>query len=121
MTGRLALRALVVALAFTAATAVGWWGIPAAAALFGAITARDRGGPLVAGLAAIIAWGGILAWDATQGPVNSVASALGGVLNVLPIAVYVLTMAFAGLIAVCAAIVARTIARAMTARTRAEP
>lgn len=111
MTRQLALRALVVALAFAAATAIAWWAVPVAAALFGAITWRDRGGPVVSGFAAIIAWGGLLAWNATQGPAGVVASTLGGILRVHPVAVYVLTMAFAGLLAVCAAIVARTAVR----------
>jgi hypothetical protein len=113
MTIRLLMRALVVAVAFAAATAVGWWGVPVAAAIFGVITWRDRGGPIVAGLAAILAWSGILAWDAMRGPTNSVAAALGGVLQVHPIAVYVLTVAFAGLLAICSAICARAVARAV--------
>lgn len=113
MTSRLLLRAIVVAIAFAAATAVGWWGVPAAAAIFGVITWRDRGGPIVAGLAAILAWGGILIWDAMSGPTNRVAATLGGVLLVHPVAVYVLTLAFAGLLAICSAICSRAVARAV--------
>jgi hypothetical protein len=111
MTSRLALRVLVVAAAFVAATWIAWWAVPVAAALFGAITVRDRGGPLVAGFGAIVAWGAILAWDAWVGPAGTVAATLGGVLQVHPIAIYVLTLAFAGLLALCAAIVARALAR----------
>jgi hypothetical protein len=114
VTGPLILRSLVVALAFAAATAVGWWGIPVAAAVFGAITWRDRSGPIVAGLAAILAWSGILVWDALSGPTSRVAAVLGGVLQVHPVAIYVLTLAFAGLLALCSAIVARSLARATT-------
>lgn len=104
-------RIAIVAVALAAATAIGWWAVPLAAAIFGVITRRDRGGPVVAGVGAIVAWGGILAYDAFRGPVGAVAQTLGGVLQVRPIAVYVLTLSFAGLLAVCAALVARTIAR----------
>ena len=113
MTRRLALRAIIVALAFAAATAVGWWGVPVAAAIFGAITWRDRGGPVVAGFGAILSWSGFLVWDAVRGPVGTVAATLGGVLQVHPMAIYVLTLAFAGLTAVCAAVVGRAAARAI--------
>ncbi len=113
MSGRLLLRTLVVALAFGAATAIGWWALAIAAAIFGAITARDRSGPVVAAAGAIVAWGAILAWTATQGPVHTVAVTLGGILQTRPIAVYVLTLAFAGLLALCSAIVARALARAV--------
>ncbi len=113
MSLRLFLRTLVVAVAFTAATAIGWWALPVAAAVFGAMTARDRAGPVVALAAAVAAWAAILAWTATQGPVHTVAVTLGGVLQTRPIAVYVLTLAFGGLMALCAAIVARAVARAV--------
>ena len=58
-----------------------------AAALFGVLTARDRGGPLVAGLGAMLAWAALLGYDATQGPVGTVAATLGGVLQVKAIGV----------------------------------
>jgi hypothetical protein len=115
VTRQLALRIVVVAIAFTLATAVAWWGVPIAAAIFGAITHRDRASAIVAGVGAIVSWSGILAWDAMRGPAHTVAATLGGVLQVHPVAIYVLTLAFAGLLAVCAAVVARSIARATTA------
>jgi hypothetical protein len=111
VTGRLALRTLLVAAALAIATTIAWWGVPAAAAVFGALTWRDRGGPVVAGFAAIVAWGGLLIWDAANGPVGAVAATLGALLKVHAAAVYALTLAFAGLLAVCAAIVARSVAR----------
>ena len=115
MTGRLALRTLLVALAFALMSSIAWWGVAAAAAVFGAITHRDRGGAVVAGFGAIVAWGGILLWDASRGPAGTVATTLGGVLQVNTLAVYVLTIAFAGLLAVCSAVIARGLARAITA------
>lgn len=108
---QLALRTLVVTAAFAAATLIAWWALPVAAALFGVLTRDDRSGPVVAGAAGMLSWGAILGYDAWVGPVGNVAAALGGVLQVRPIAVYVLALAFPGLLAVCAAIVARAIAR----------
>jgi hypothetical protein len=71
---------------------------------------------VVAGVAAILAWGGILVFDAVRGPVGTVAATLGGVLQVYPLAVYVLTLAFSGLMAVCAAVISRSLVRALAAR-----
>jgi hypothetical protein len=105
-------RTLVVAVALAAASAIGWWAVPVAAAAFGALTWRDRGGPVVAGFAGMLAWTAILAYDATRGPVGTVATTLGGVLQIRPCAVYMLTLAFAGLLSVCSAIVARAVVRA---------
>ena len=111
MIRQLGFRTCVVAAAFVAASAIAWWAVAIAAALFGVLTARDRGGPLVAGLGAMLAWAALLGYDATQGPVGTVAATLGGVLQVKAIGVYALTLAYAGLIAVCAAVLGRAVAR----------
>ena len=122
MTRQLTLRTILVALAFALGTGVAWWGVPVAAAIFGALTFRDRGSAVVAGVGAIIAWSGILIWDAIRGPAGAVASTLGGVLQVHAAAIYVLTIAFAGLLAVCSAVVARGLARGLARATaRFEP
>lgn len=115
MTKQMALRTLVVTVAFVAASLIGWWALPVAAAIFGAITRDDRGGPVVAGIAGILSWAAILAYDAWVGPVGRVAATLGGVLQIRPVAVYVLALAFPGLLAVCAALVARAAARTIRA------
>ena len=81
------------------------------AALFGVLTTRDRGGPLVAGAGAMLAWASLLVYDATRGPVGTVAATVGGVLQMKPVGVYALTLAYAGLIAVCAAVIGRAVAR----------
>ncbi|MEA3244812.1 MAG: hypothetical protein U9Q74_01520 [Gemmatimonadota bacterium] len=114
MTRQLAFRTLVVTVAFALASLIGWWALPVAAAAFGAMTHRDRGGPVVAGLSGMLAWALLLAWDAWHGPVSTVASTLGGVLQIRAVGVYGLTLAFPGLLAVCAAIVARALARMAT-------
>jgi hypothetical protein len=113
VTRQLALRTLLVTLAFTAASLISWWALPVAAAMFGALTRDDRSGAVVAGAAGMLAWAVLLAWDAWAGPVGAVAATLAGVLQIKSVAVYVLTLAFPGLLAVCAAIVARALARAM--------
>src|SRR5581483_4635337 len=98
VTRQLAMRTLVVTAALTLASLIGWWALPTAAAAFGAMTPRDRGGPVVAGLAAT----------------------LGGVLQIRPVGVYGLTLAFPGLLAVCAALVGRAAMR-LAKRTDAPP
>ena len=105
------LRTLLVALAMAAASVISWWDVAVAGALYGALTARDRSGPLVAGVGAALAWTGILLGDAAVGPVGTVAATLGGVLQIRPVAVYVVTVAYAALIALCAAVVARAVTR----------
>lgn len=111
MTRQMMLRTAVVTAAFAFASLIGWWALPAAAAVFGAITRRDRGGALVAGLAGMLAWALLLGLDAWAGPVPAVATTLAGVLQIRPAAVYVFTLTFPALLAVCAAIVARALAR----------
>ncbi len=120
MTRQLAMRTLVVTAALTLASLIGWWALPTAAAAFGAMTHRDRGGPVVAGLAGMLSWAALLAWDAWHGPVGTVAATLGGVLQIRPVGVYGLTLAFPGLLAVCAALVGRAAMR-LAKRTDAPP
>ena len=105
------LRFVLVAGAFAAATAaLGWWGVPLVGAALGVITARERGGALLAAVAAMTAWGALLLWDATRGPLGHLAEVLAGVLTIRPIGVYAVTLCFAGLLALTAALVARGVA-----------
>ena len=111
MMRHLLMRTVLVSVAMVLASMIGWWAIPVAGAVFGALTYRDSAGPVIAGFGAIIAWGGILAYEAMRGPVSTVAATVGAVLQTKPIAVYVLTLAFAGLLGICSALVSRTFAR----------
>lgn len=105
------IRIILLSAALAVATyAVGWWGVPLAAAGYGVIAGRDRGLGLVSGVSGVCAWGALLLLDASRGPVGTLAATLGGVLNAKPIAVYVLTLAFPGLLAVTAAIIGRQLA-----------
>lgn len=105
------LQFILVTIALAIATYIAWWGVAVAAGLYGVLTYRRTGGPLLAALAAIAAWEALLLLAATRGPVTIVASTVGGVLQVRAVAVYVITLAFPGLLALSAAVVARAVAR----------
>lgn len=101
-------RLVLLASAFAIATvALGWWAVPIVAALYAAITTAQRSSALLSGLAAMLGWGGLLSVAASRGPVSTLAAELAGVLSVRPIAVYAVTIAFPGLLAISAAVVAR--------------
>jgi len=105
------LRFILIVAAFAAATAaLGWWGVPLVGAAFGVIAARERGSAALAGLAAMVAWTALLLVDAARGPLGHLASVLAGVLTIRPIGVYGVTIAFAGLLALTSALVARGVA-----------
>jgi hypothetical protein len=107
------IRVLLLAAAMAAATWIAWWLVPVVAAVFGVITRKQSGSALVAGLAAIIAWSALLVAMSAQGPVGAVAATIGGVLQIRAVGVYALTLAFPGLLASTAALVARSVATAL--------
>ncbi|HLA91828.1 MAG TPA: hypothetical protein VJL28_15485 [Gemmatimonadaceae bacterium] len=111
-----AIRVVLLAGAFAAATgAVGWWGVPVVATCWGVLARADRASALEAGLAASLAWGAWLAVESARGPIGAVAAIVAGDLGVRPVSVYVLTMAYPGLLALTAALVARSLARGRAA------
>jgi len=102
------LRLILLSVAFAVATvAIGWWGVPLAAAVYGVISRKQRSSAIIAGIAGVLAWSELLLIDAARGPIGMLAHTLGGVLNTKPIAVYVLTLAFPGLLALTASLLAR--------------
>ena len=108
------LRLVLLVAAFAAATFVlGWWAVPAVAAIYAAITTNQRGSAVVCGFAAMLAWGALLAVTASRGPVGTLATELGGVLSLRPIGVYAVTIAYPGLLALSAAVVSRAFVRAL--------
>jgi hypothetical protein len=108
-------RLVLLASAFAIATFVlGWWAVPVVAAAYAAISSAQRSSALASGLAAMLAWAALLAIAASRGPVGTLATELGGILQIKPAGVYAVTIAFPGLLAISAAIVAR----AATGRTR---
>lgn len=104
------IRLALLAAAMAAATWIAWWLVPVVGAAFGAVTHKQKGSALVAGLAAMLAWGALLLVLSSQGPIGTVASTVGGVLSVRAVGVYALTLAFPGLLAATAALVARSAA-----------
>jgi hypothetical protein len=108
-----AIRLVLLAAAMAVATAAfGWWAVPVIAALWGLIARRQRGTALAAGFAGMLAWAALLALDAVRGPMGPLAQSLGGLLSVKAIAVYAVTLALPGLLAVTAALLVRSVATA---------
>ncbi len=112
----LLVRIALLTAAFAVATYVlGWWAVPLVAAIYAGITAnQQRGSAIISAIAAMISWGVLLAITAAQGPVGILAGELGGVLSLKPIGVYAVTIAFPGLLAISAAIVARALVAGKT-------
>ena len=107
------IRVLLLAGAFVAATvALGWWGVAVVAACWGVIARARRSSALEAGLAALVAWAALLLADAARGPIGTLASIIGATLQIKPVSVYVVTLALPALLALTAAIVARSLALA---------
>jgi hypothetical protein len=105
------LAMLLLAAAFALATvAFGWWAVPVVAALWALIARRQRGGAAIAGIAAMVGWGALLAIDASRGPLGALAQTLGTLFSMKAIGVYAITLALPGLLAVTAAVVARAAA-----------
>lgn len=99
---------LALTLAFAAASFLGWWAVPATAALWGALRPSLRRPALVAALAAALAWSGWLLVDAISGngSFGVLAGRLSALMELPPFALVVLTLAFAALLAWSAAVVA---------------
>ncbi len=110
---RHALRFIALTLAIAAGTwMVAWWMVPVVAAVWGYLRRGDASAPLAAGLAAMLAWGVLLAVAASGAPKGSVMQSVGAAMQVGPGALLALSIAFPGLLAASAA----GLVRAMTAR-----
>jgi len=98
------LKFLLLSEAFAVSTfGAGWWAVPIVAALWGIFGAPAPTRAMFAALCAATGWGSLLLLHATQGSLGSVASQVGEVMNVPPVALYVLTMLFPAIIAWSAA------------------
>ena len=93
-----------------ATVAFGWWAVPVVAAVWGVLARAQRGSALLAGLSAMLAWAALLGFDAARGPVGSLATTLGALLKITSAGALAVTLALPGLLALTAAIVARSIA-----------
>lgn len=111
------LRFALIAAAFAAATAaIGWLGVLLVGLADGALTARQRGGALLTGLAAMTSWAALLLLQSARAPIGRVATVLSGVLSVKPVGVYALTLCFAGLLALTSALMMRGVVRLSATR-----
>jgi len=101
-------RALVLALAFAAATAAaGWWAVPVIAAGWVRLAPRDRSPVRSCMAGAVIGWALLLGWAALQGPVGVVARRVGGAFGLPPWGLALATLLFTALLAGAAAQAAR--------------
>jgi hypothetical protein len=92
----------------------GWWMVPLAAAAYGLWGARYRAAVFTATLAGAAAWGALLAYDASLGPVGRLTQLFGAIFRVSDGTLLVLTVAYAALLAAAAAALTRGIRRLVT-------
>ena len=110
---------LATALAVAAFTWLcGWWGIVVAALVAGVVLQR-RGAAWLVALAAVVAWGALLAADTLGGRFPSLATSIAGVLRVPIVALLVVTLLFGALLAWSAAVVGGEIGRLARAKRQA--
>jgi hypothetical protein len=108
-------RTVLLAAVFALATfAMGWWSVPVVAALYSVVAARGTGlagrsSAVVAGMAAMLGWAALLAIASARGPVPTLAGELAGILRLPAAGIYAVTIAYPGLLAISAAIVARVL------------
>ena len=102
---------LVLTLAFAAASVLGWWAIPATAALWGILRPVSRRPALVAAASAALAWSGWLLADglSPRGDFGGLATRLAGIFSLPSAGLIALTILFAALLAGSAAYVAGAI------------
>lgn len=101
---RASLRVGLLALAFALATATfGWWTVALLGAIWGGVAASASRPGVTAGMAAGLGWILLLVWTATQGPVSVLAQRAGGVMGLQGWLLGLVTVAFAALLALCAA------------------
>jgi len=104
---------LLLTLAFAAASVLGWWAIPATAALWGILHPIARR-PALFAAAAALAWSGWLLADglSPRGDFSGLAVRLGGIFSLPAPALVAITIVFAALLAGSAAYLAVAIAPA---------
>jgi len=100
-----ALSVLVLAVVLVLATTfLGWWAVPACALLWGLATARWLRRPAAAAmLAAVLAWGALLALDALGGQLAGLGALFGSIAKQPPAVFFALSLLFPALLAWSAA------------------
>lgn len=100
MTGRLALRVTLLAIAFALATILfGWWGVPLVAVIWGLVAHATPGPGATSAAAAAVAWAALLGWTALSGDVAALAGILGGIMQAPGAALVALTILFPAAVA----------------------
>lgn len=96
-------KGVLLAELFAVATyALGWWTVPLVAAIWGFVS-RDAKPALIAALCAAGGWATLLLLDVVKGPVDTMATRLGGVMGVPAFVLLLLTLIFPALLAWSAA------------------
>jgi hypothetical protein len=95
---------------------LGWWGLVIAALVAGVVLNRRGGAAWLVALAAVVAWGVLLAADTLGGRFPSLAASIAGVLRVPVVALLVVTLLFGALLAWSAAVVGGEIGRLARAK-----
>ena len=105
---------VIVSVLFAAGTwFAGWWMVPVLGAAYGVWAAHQRLTLITAALSGAFAWGALLAYDASAGPMGRLLQVIGALFRVPGAALVVLTLAYAALLAVSAAALARGMRRLM--------
>jgi hypothetical protein len=86
----------------------GWWAVPLVGAALGVVRRRDPAVALLAGLAAVVAWGALLA-AVTDRAIGPVLPTVGPVLRLDPARLVAVTLGFAAILAMSAAGLARAV------------
>lgn len=89
---------------------VGWWMVPVVAGVLTLVRRGDPAAPGLAALAGVVAWGLLLALVARGAPAGSVAATVGQALGLGPTGLIAVTLAYGGLLAGSAAVLARALA-----------
>ena len=87
---------------------LGWWSVPLVAAVW-ALASRSERKAMFAGLAALGGWATLLLLDVARGPVATMGSQLGDVMNLPALGLYAFTLIFPALLAWCAASLVPTV------------
>jgi hypothetical protein len=105
--------------AFALASWLGWWAVPAVAALWGVLRPRVAAPAGLAALAASLAWGAwlIADWAAGHGGFGTLAARLGGVMNLPAFVLILLTLLLAALLAWSSAVLAGAVAHSLAPRS----
>lgn len=103
MSARTLVKFVLLAEAFAVTTfGLGWWSVPLVGAAWG-LASRSPRKAMFAAFAALGGWASLLLLDIARGPVGTMGSQLGVVMQLPAFALYALTLIFPMLLAWCAA------------------